>query len=154
MRFILAFCLLLNLTLAAVALGQVAAATQPTQFSAADITIDSGDQALAAWQVELVATQGEVKIVGVEGGTHKDVYRDPPYYDPAALAGGRIIIASYTTNENPPKGKVLVARVHLQSRGEFTLTTKVIAAADPGAGKIDVTASVSKSNSQSSSVKE
>ena len=153
-KLLLAIVLILNCTVACIAQTQAPATTQPTQFSVADITIDSGDHPLAAWQVELAATGGEVKIVGVEGGDHKDVYRDPPYYDPAALAGGRIILASYTTNETPPQGKVHVARVHLQSRGAFTLATKVIAAADPGATVIDAVASVNQPTTQPSPSKE
>ena len=39
-----------------------------TRFEAIDIYIDSGAQPLAAYQVELRATSGDVKAVGIEGG--------------------------------------------------------------------------------------
>ncbi len=117
--------------------------TRPAgRFTTVDVVIDSADKPLAAWQVELKATSGNVKIVGVEGGDHRNVYRDPPYYDPAALAGGRIILASFTTGDTAPKGRIIVARVHLQSDGEYQLVASTTAAADTAAKPIEVKASV------------
>ena len=101
------------------------------RFVTVDVYVDSGKNPRAAWQVQLSGTRGNVTIVGIEGGSAKDVYRDPPYYDPAALAGGRIIIASYTTAEHPPMGRILVAKVHLRVEGEYQLAAIVMAAADP-----------------------
>lgn len=87
--------------------------TRPAmRFTYVDVFIDSGDQPLAAYQFELKATKGEVKIVGVEGGEHP-AFADPPYYDPKALQNDRIIIAAFNTGDDLPTGKTRVARVHL-----------------------------------------
>ena len=118
-----------------------APATQTVRFETVNVYIDSGDHPLAAWQVELKATQGDVKIVGVEGGDHRDLYRDPPYYYPKALTAGRIILASYTTADTAPKGKTLVARVHLRVFGDFRLSITPMAAAGPTGQSIPTTAS-------------
>lgn len=117
--------------------------TDAARFEVVNVYIDSGDHPLAAWQVELKAIQGDVKIVGIEGGDHRDLYRDPPYYDPKALTTGhRIILASYTTANTAPKGKTLVARVHLRIIGEYRLSITPMAAADPTGQSIATTASV------------
>ncbi len=117
--------------------------TQPAHFETVNVYVDSADHPLAAWQVELKATQGDVKIVGVEGGDHRDLYHDPPYYDPKALtSGSRIILASYTTADSVPKGKSLVARVHVRVIGDYRLSITPMATADPTGQSITATASV------------
>lgn len=103
------------------------------QFAAVDVYIDAGDTSLAAWQFELSCS---AKLVGVEGGDSK-VYSDPPYYDPEALQGGRIIAAAFTTDANPPKGRVRVARLHMMEQGKAEYSVKLIAAAAPGGARID-----------------
>ena len=105
---------------------------QEVRFVAVDLYADTAGKPLVAWQIEL---QCDAKIVGVEGG------EKPPYYDPAALQGGRIILASFTTDPNPPAGRVLVARVHLQETGKTDSTAKytatLMAAASPGGARIE-----------------
>jgi hypothetical protein len=101
------------------------------QFVAVDIYANSDGKGLAAWQIELDCDPSKAKIVGVEGG------EKPPYYDPAALQGGRIILASFSTEANPPSGRVLVARVHLQETGNTDYAVKVMAAAAPGGERIE-----------------
>lgn len=85
------------------------------------------DAPIAAWQVELDC---DAKIVGVEGAS------EPPYYDPAALQGGRIILAQFTTEPSPPAGRVLVARVHLMETGRTEYRATLMAAAAPGGERI------------------
>ena len=51
--------------------------------------------------------------------------------------GGRIILASFTTESRPPAGRVLVARVHLQETGHSDYAVKVMAAAAPGGERIE-----------------
>jgi hypothetical protein len=102
---------------------------QETRFVAVELYADTDGKPLVAWQIEL---QCDAKIVGVEGSGEK-----PPYYDPAALQGGRIILASFTTEPNPPAGRVLVARVHLQETGKTDYTAKLMAAASPGGARIE-----------------
>ncbi|MHC4072458.1 MAG: hypothetical protein ACYTGS_10570, partial [Planctomycetota bacterium] len=62
------------------------------RFAPLHIYLDSGSRPLAAFQFELKAAAGQIEIVGVEGGQHK-AFAEAPYYDPAALANDRIIIA-------------------------------------------------------------
>jgi hypothetical protein len=87
------------------------------RFAPLHIYLDSGARPLAAFQFELRATTGRVKIVGVEGGQHP-AYQKPPYYDPAALANDRIIIAGFNTGGELPTGRTRIATVHLQIVGD------------------------------------
>lgn len=105
-----------------------------TRFIAIDIYAQTRDRALAAWQVELACDPAQAKVVGVEGGAPK-----PPYYDPAALNGGRIILASFTTEPDPPSGRVWIARVHLEETGRPEYAAKVMAAASPGGERFEPT---------------
>ena len=86
---------------------------------------------LAAYQFELKATAGQIKIVGVEGGQHK-AFKEAPYYDPAALAKDRIIIAAFSTSRDLPTDRTRIATIHLQIIGdtEPQYELKLIVAAD------------------------
>ena len=86
---------------------------------------------LAAYQFELKATAGQIKIVGVEGGQHK-AFKEAPYYDPAALAKDRIIIAAFSTDRELPTDRTRIATIHLQIIGdtEPQYELKLIVAAD------------------------
>ncbi len=103
---------------------------QGTRFGAFDLWITGG---VAAWQVEV---EGEGRIVGVEGG-EGEAWREPAYYDPAALAGGRIVLAAFTTRTEVPEGRVRVARLHMESPSG--LTARMIASAAVGGERIEVT---------------
>ncbi|MHC4121825.1 MAG: hypothetical protein ACYSWO_30505 [Planctomycetota bacterium] len=87
------------------------------RFAPLHIYVDSGARPLAAFQFELKATAGQIEIVGVEGGQHP-AFREAPYYDPAALANDRIIIAAFSTGSDLPTGHTRVATVHLQIIGD------------------------------------
>lgn len=102
------------------------------RFAPLHIYVDSGSRPLAAYQFELKATTGQIKIVGVEGGQHA-AFREPPYYDPAALAQDRIIIAAFNTGRDLPQGRTRIATVHLQIIGDAEPEYEIIpiAAADP-----------------------
>ncbi len=91
--------------------------TNNVRFTPVAIYIDSGDKPLAAYQFELKATVGRIKIVGVEGGSHA-AFKDAPYYDPAALANDHIIIAAFNTGTDLPTGRTRIATVHLQITGD------------------------------------
>ena len=106
------------------------------RFAPLHIYLDSGARPLAAFQFELKAMVGQVKIVGVEGGQHEAFSKTPPYYDPAALTHNRIIIAAFSTQQDLPKGQTRVATLHLQIIGdaEPQYEPKLIVAAD-GEGK-------------------
>ena len=47
------------------------------RFAVVDVYIDAANAALAAYQVEILTTQGTVKIVGIEGGEHA-AFKEPP----------------------------------------------------------------------------
>ncbi len=87
------------------------------RFAPLHIYLDSGDRSLAAYQFELKATAGQIEIVGVEGGKH-EAFSEAPYYDPAALAQDRIIIAAFNTGRDLPAGRTRIATIHLQITGE------------------------------------
>ena len=92
--------------------------TKPAvRFTYVDVYIDSRNEPLAAYQLELAAEKGDVKIVGIEGGEHA-AFRAPPYYDPAAMSRDHVIIAAFNTGQDLPKGETRVARVHVQITGE------------------------------------
>ena len=121
--------------------GHVVAA--PTRFAYVDVYVDSADRPLAAYQLELKADAGDVKIVGIEGGEHA-AFKPAPYYDKAAMSGDRVILAAFNTGNDLPKGKTRVARVMVQVTGDakpeyrFTLTT----AATTGGEKIPAVVSI------------
>ena len=89
------------------------------RFEWVDVFVDPGDATLAAWQAEIVTEAGDVKIVGVEGG-EPAAFRNAPYYDPAALANDRVILAAFSTGKDLPMGRSRVARVHVRVAGKET----------------------------------
>ncbi len=115
-------------------------------FRAVDVLLDPLGKPLAAWQVEVIAQgPGGGTIVGVEGGDGPH-FSKAPYYDPAALQGGRIIIAAFTTEEGPPAAKFRAARLHLAERGgPASYTARIMAAAAPGGERIEAAVELSRS---------
>jgi len=101
------------------------------RFVPVRVYLDSGDKPLAAYQFELKARTGQIKIVGVEGGEHP-AFQEAPYYDPAALMNDRIIIAAFNTGNDLPHGRTRIATIHLQILGdtEPQYELKLIVAAD------------------------
>ena len=77
-----------------------------------DVFIDSQAVPLAAWQVELRGVSPDLKIMHVSGGD-AGVWQPTPYFDPAGLHGRRIILAAFTTADDPPSGKQRVARLRV-----------------------------------------
>lgn len=120
-------------------------AQPPVRFKAVDVYVDSGDEPLAAYQFEFAAETGEIKIVGIEGGEHA-AFKEPPYYDPAALSKNTIIIAAFNTGQNLPRDKTRVARLHVQVMGEAEpeYVVKLEVAASPEGKKIAASATLEK----------
>ena len=116
------------------------------RFAPLHVYLDSGSNVLAAFQFELKATAGQVKIVGVEGGSHEAFSKTPPYYDPAALANDRIIIAAFSTQPDLPKGRTRIATLHLQILGDAQpqYELKLVVAADPDGKEIPARISFEK----------
>ncbi len=108
-------------------------------FHAINIYIDSSSSPLAAYQVEFSVTNVPAKIVGIEGGSPK-AFREPPFYDPKAMQGERVIIAAFSTEapEHLPSGKTRVATIHIETAGETRpeFELKLQAAADPAGKRI------------------
>ena len=131
--------LLLALTLPAAALPPAAPEGGEVRFRSVDVFIDSAEYPLAAWQIEITCQDPGAKIVGVEGGDTKP-FAAAPYYDPAALEGGRIIIAAFTTEDGPPAGRSRVARVHMIETGAAGgpgYSARLMAAALQGGDRIE-----------------
>ena len=99
------------------ATGATPATAAAVRFQTVDVTLDPKGQSLAAYQVEFLADEARVKLVGVEGGGHA-AYREPPYYDPAALSRHRVILAAFSTSADLPKSATRVARLHVQVSGD------------------------------------
>ncbi len=133
--------------------GQAATKVGPkVRFAPLHIYLDSGNKSLAAYQFELKAAAGKpapakagVKIVGVEGGQHK-AFKEAPYYDPAALANDRIIIAAFNTGSELPRGRTRIATIHLQIIGdaEPDYELKLVVAGDADAKEIPAKISFEK----------
>lgn len=100
-----------------VGLGQAEKPKAGVKFVAVDVFVDSGAAALAAYQVDMKETRGNVAIVGIEGG-EAGAYSGAPYYDPLAMQHERVILAGLSTAKDLPTGRTRVARVHVQVTGD------------------------------------
>jgi len=144
---------LCRFTMLCLALAAFSGAEQPNRapgeprrrfrFEALEVTIDTAGQPLAAYQFELMATRGDVKIVGIEGGG-SPAFAAPPYYDPAALQNRRIIIAALATGDDLPAGRTRVARLHMHVEGdaEPDYAIRLHVAAAPGGQRIPAIISI------------
>ena len=114
------------------------------RFANVDILVDPHGTSLAAYQLEFVADPKRVTLVGIEGGEHA-AFVQPPYYDPKALAGNRVILAALNTGKDLPSGKTRVARLHLRIIGNDApaLSAKLVVAASSNDKTIPADVSVS-----------
>src|SRR5262249_31529056 len=119
-------------------------ATAPSsaiRFRSVDIFVDPQGKPLAAYQIEFTGESESVKLVGIEGGAHA-AFKEPPYYDPAALAHNRVILAALNAADDLPTGKTRVARLHLEISNlqseisDLKLSTRLITAATSDGTKI------------------
>lgn len=126
--------------------GQPGAAQHGVRFGYVDVFLDSGERGLAVYQVELRASAGDIRIVGVEGGDTA-AFAGPPRYDPAALLDGeRIVLGDFSTGSPLPSGRVRIARVHLRMDGPPpALVLDLVVAGDAGGERIDAVASYATS---------
>jgi hypothetical protein len=88
-------------------------------FDVVHVYLDVADAALAAYQIDVGAATGEVTVVGVEGGEHPE-FATPPYYDDKAIQNERVVIGAFSTADagTLPTGRVRVATIHVQLKGE------------------------------------
>jgi hypothetical protein len=124
--------LLVLLPLLCLAAGPGDPAPLQSRFTYVDVMIDPKGEPLAAWQFEFTAAVGQISLVGVEAGNAPAYAKRPPYYDPAALAGNRIIVGDYSLDPGVPRTRTRVARLMLEIRGDAKpqYVTKVMAAAN------------------------
>ncbi len=134
---LLTLCLVPPLLAYVPARGSKDATGEKIRFAPVHIYIDPGDKPLAAYQFELTARTGQIKIVGVEGGEHP-AFKEAPYYDPAALMNDRIIIAAFNTGTDLPHGRTRIATIHLQILGdaEPQYELKLVTVADDNGQRI------------------
>jgi hypothetical protein len=146
MRKILTLSLVLACSTVLLLVPRVSHASKPlaqkVRFAPVHVYLDSGSKPLAAYQFELKAASGQIKIVGVEGGEHP-AFKEAPYYDPAALMNDRIIIAAFNTGRDLPTGRTRIATIHLQILGdaepEYQLTLVTAAGADGNELPVEIT---------------
>jgi len=137
-------CVVLLLALLPVAAAQDAA--EPLRpaagFTYVDLWLEAGATTCAAWQIEFATEAGAVRLVGVEGGAGP--WANAPYYDPAALRGGRVIVAGLSTADGLPAGRVRVARLHLRvEAGELPqYVAKLQAASDSDGTRLDASVDI------------
>jgi hypothetical protein len=92
-------------------------AEQPVTFTAMDVWLDSGQVPLAAYQIQIRYDPVVARVVGIEGGA-TPAFNAAPFYDPAGMEGGRIVIAAFTTDDaSAPTGRTRVARIHWRVAG-------------------------------------
>jgi hypothetical protein len=155
MKRILIALVLLSGLLSAIWLAHAAVPARPPEvatqqggggsFIPVDVYLDTGAQHLGAYQIELTAKTA--MIVGLEGGEAK-AFKDAPYYDPAALQGNKIVVASFSTDADLPAGQTRIARLHFMLTGndaagmsaahDFSdLSRKLVVATDADGNSID-----------------
>ena len=126
-------------TLIALILGATCLAPQQQapRFVAFDVFANPGQATVAAWQIEVTCDAEKSKLVGVEMG-EAPFNLKAPYYDPMALQGGRIVIAAFTLDQNPPAGRIRVARLHFMETKDTQYVSKLVTAASPDGERIDL----------------
>jgi hypothetical protein len=115
-----------------------AALAQAATFRPVHVYVDSSSQSLAAYQIEITTGDGKcAEIVGVEGGEHS-AFHSAPYYDPAALRGGRIVIGAFSTATDLPRGETLVAVLHVLESLPCRYQARALAAASESEDRISI----------------
>lgn len=109
----------------------------PGRVTTYELVIDSGEAALAAWQVELRFDAESARILRIDSA---DFPADMPLaFDHGGLSSGRLTVLALSTASALPNGSVSVARVQLFHRGNPNLDAVPVAAADSAANRIPIT---------------
>lgn len=114
------------------------------QFRLAQLIVDTGGRTLGAYQIVLDCHPEAIAIVGIEGGVPPQ-FAGLPAFDRRGLTAGKVRLAAFSLDENGPKGRVCVARLHLALKkrdalASLKITREVVAT--PRGKKIDGKASV------------
>jgi hypothetical protein len=96
-----------------------APADSHVSFVPVDVFIDPHGKPLACYQVKILATAGDVKLVGIEGGDSA-AFRKAPYYDPRALQGNQIILGAYSLDPALPDRNTRAATLMFRVAGTAT----------------------------------
>ena len=119
------------------------------RFMPFEVFIETGDQPLAAYQFEFVASDANARVVGIEGGDHP-AFKKPPYYDPKAMKNERVIVAAFSLNapDSLPSGRVRIATIHMMFTGDVPVktTAKLKACGTVGGMPIQATIDVPADN--------
>ena len=128
-----------------VALALNARAAPAVRFVPVDVWFDTGEQSLAAYQIEVRYDATRVDIVGLEGGEHP-AFTKAPYYDPRVLKRDRAVLAAFTTGKDLPTGRTRVARVHVMITGDVEPAYKanLRVAASPDGTEIHATVTLAE----------
>lgn len=112
------------------------------RFRSIEVIVDPAGSNLAAYQIEIFV-RGDAQIVGVEGGEHP-AFNAAPYYDPAALNQGRIIIAAFSTATDVPSKTTRVVTLHVREQvpGPVEYEAKSVTAANTHGTAINVVVSL------------
>ena len=116
------------------------------RFQAIDVWVDGGEQPLAAYQVELGYDRASASLVGIEGGDKP--FSEPPHYDPRGLTRGRVMLAAFTLEKNLVRGRVRVARIHFEERGDARLEVRLVVAGTAGGENLSATATLEPTGEQ------
>ena len=112
-------------------------------FVPVHVYIDPHGKPLACYQVRIVATAGDVKLVGIEGGDSA-AFNKAPYYDPRALQGNRVVLGAYSLDGDLPSHNTRVATLMVRVAGDvapvYEATLAVAGTSD--ATEIDATVSL------------
>ena len=121
----------------------------PVRFVPVELVLDSGGFELAAWQVELADPSGRARIAGIEGGEHP-AFAEPAHYDPRALRGGRVVLATFSLDDELPTGRTRVATLHVEVRGDAPIDweLELVAAAGPGGDEIDAVVAIANGDEE------
>lgn len=127
-----------------VALEAAASTSRPgeagVRFQTVDVVLETTIP-VSAWQVEVTA-DGDARVVGVEGG-EEPPFDAPPFYDPAALQHGRIVLAAYDVGRGLPAGRHRVATLHMREAGAAPrYHVELVAAGDFAGERITALASI------------
>ncbi|MEM7235373.1 MAG: hypothetical protein AAF517_24590 [Planctomycetota bacterium] len=111
------------------------------RFEYWELSVDSAETALAAWQIEVVDPEGRTEFLAFEGGSHS-AFSKPPKYVAKELVRGKLILAAFSTAKDLPRKKTVVAGLHVQVRGDGDPMYRVRIVAAAGADGNELEASV------------